>query len=172
VNSLRIPLFLIFQPVHLARLKTSHPTGSDSCQMPDFSWKPSSYSIDMKILIADQHPEVQTALHLVLNRIPDVTGVSEANSMIQLLAQCVQSCPDLILLDLDLLQPSRSHTRALPDLITVLGHICPCSRVVILSSRFESESKILAAGASGFISKTDPPDEVLSRIVRFLESHS
>ncbi len=41
-----------------------------------------------------------------------------------------------------------------------------------MSSRFEAEQEALAAGASGFISKTDPPDVVLSGIQRFIENRS
>ena len=126
----------------------------------------------MKILLADPHPEVQSALRLIINRIPEVTGVCEAGSLVQLLAQCAQSCPDLILFDLNLVQPSRSRAQSLADLISVLRRLCPGSRVVVMSSRFEAEQEALAAKASGFISKTDPPDEVLSAIARYLENRS
>jgi two-component system invasion response regulator UvrY len=125
----------------------------------------------MKILLADPHPEVQSALHLVIARIAQVTLVGEASSLVQLMAECAQACPDLILFDPDLVPPSRSHTRnALADLIRVLHRLCPSARVVAMSSRFEAQQEALAAGASGFISKTDPPDVVCSGIVRFLEN--
>jgi two-component system, NarL family, invasion response regulator UvrY len=122
----------------------------------------------MKILLADPHPEVQAALHLIVNRIPEVTEVREANNLVHLLAECVQACPDMILFDLDLVYPVRSRSQTLADLINVFHHLCPCSRLVAMSSRFEAEQEALAAGASGFISKTDPPDEVFSDIVRLL----
>lgn len=122
----------------------------------------------MKILLADPHPDVQSALHLIVNRIPEVNEVSEANNLVQLLAICAHSCPDLILFDLDLVHPARSHSQTLTDLINVIHRLCPCSRVVGMSSRFEAKQEALAAGASGFISKTDPPDVVLSGIVRLL----
>ncbi len=130
----------------------------------------------MKILLADPHPEVQSALHMILNRIPQVTGVSEAGSSLQLLAQCAQACPDLVLFDADLVYPARSLARPniqlLADLISVLHRLCPGARVVVMSSRFEGKQEALAAGATGFISKTDPPDTVLTDLVRFLENHS
>ena len=126
----------------------------------------------MKIIIADPHPEVQSALHLIVRRIPQVTGVSEAGSLVQLLALCAQSCPDLILFDLNLVQPSRSHAQSLAGLISVIHRLCPCSTVIAMSSRFEAEQEAVAAGASGFISKTDPPDEVLSAITRYVENRS
>jgi DNA-binding NarL/FixJ family response regulator len=124
----------------------------------------------MKILLADPHPEVLSALRHTLDRIPEITGIREANSLVQLLALCTQSCPDLILFDLDIVRPSRSNTRTLVDLISVLYRLCPNSKVVILSSRFEAEQEAASAGADGFISKTDPPDFVLSTIVRYLNN--
>ena len=129
----------------------------------------------MKILLADPHPESQSALRLTLvARIPQVSEVCEAGSAMQLLAQCAQACPDLILFDLDLAYPPRSIAQARPrqplaDLIGVLRRLCPTARVVAMSSRFEGKQEALAAGASGFISKTDPPDTVLSGIIQFLE---
>lgn len=124
----------------------------------------------MKILLADPHTEVRSALRLVFERSPAVTVVREASSLVQLLAQCTQVVPDLILLDLDLVHPSRSQTLA--DLILVLHRLSASSKVVIMSSRFGAEQEALAAGASGFISKTDPPDLVLARIVQYLENGS
>ncbi|MBN1666215.1 MAG: response regulator transcription factor [Anaerolineales bacterium] len=126
----------------------------------------------MKILIADPHPEVQSALQLILHRIPEVTEVREAGSLVQLLALCAQSCPDLILFDLNLVAPSRSRAQSLADFISVLRRLCPCSQLVGMSSRFETEQEAKIAGANGYISKTAPPDEVLSSIVRFLKQSS
>jgi DNA-binding NarL/FixJ family response regulator len=126
----------------------------------------------MKILLADPHPEVLSALHLMANRIPQVSGVSEATNLVQLLAMCAQSCPDLILFDVDLVRSSRSRFQTLADLINLLHRLCPCSRVVAMSSRFEAQQEALAGGVSGFISKTDAPDEVFSGIVRLLGINS
>jgi DNA-binding NarL/FixJ family response regulator len=123
----------------------------------------------MKILIADPHPEVQSALHLIASRIPAVTEVSEVGNLIQLLAQCAQTCPDLILFDLDLVQRSRAHPQPLADVVGVLRRLCPFARLVVMSSRFEAQQEALAAGTSGFISKTDAPGVVLSEITRLLE---
>lgn len=130
------------------------------------------YSGSMKILLADPHPEVQSALRLIANRIPEVSEVAEAGSLVQLLANCAQSCPDLILFDLDLVQPARSRSETLADLISVVRRLCPGSRLIAMSSRFEAEHQALAAGANGFISKTIPPDEFLSGLARFFENHA
>lgn len=170
--ALQLPLFCFSLPVHLARSKISHPAGQDSCQLPDFPNRQNPYSIVMKILLADPHPEVQSALCLIVNRIPEVTEVSEADSLVQLLARCTQSCPDLILFDLDIVHPAHARSQTLSDLINVLHHLCPYSKIVAMSSRLEADQEVIAAGANGFISKTDPPDEVFSGIVRLLGINS
>jgi DNA-binding NarL/FixJ family response regulator len=137
----------------------------------DFAGHQKLYAVDMKILIADPHPEVQSALHLILNRVPGVTEVLEASCLVQLLALCAQSCPDLILFDFNLVTPFRSHAQSLADFVSVLRSLCPYSPLVVMSSRFEAEAESLTAGADGYISKTAPPDEVLSSIAQFLKSH-
>jgi DNA-binding NarL/FixJ family response regulator len=126
----------------------------------------------MKVLLADPHPEVQSALHLILNRIPGVTEVVVAGSLVQLLAECAQTCPDLILFDLALVQPARARSQSLADFVSVLRRLCPGGRVVVMSSRLDAQAEALAAGATGFVSKTDPPDEFFSSLVRFLENRA
>ena len=128
------------------------------------------YAVSMKILVADPHPEVESALRLIIGRIPGVTLVSEVGSLVQLLAQCAQACPSLILFDLDLVHASRVHTDTAADPIRALRTLCPTARIVAMSSRFEAKQEALTAGADGFISKTDPPDEVVSGIARFLQN--
>jgi two-component system, NarL family, invasion response regulator UvrY len=123
----------------------------------------------MMILIASPHPEIQSALRLLVERIPAVSRVGTNGGLVQLLAQCAQSCPDLILFDLDLLQAGRTASQSLAGLLVVLQRLCPGCQVMVMSSRFEAQQEALAAGAGGFISKTDPPDEVCSGIVRVLE---
>jgi DNA-binding NarL/FixJ family response regulator len=126
----------------------------------------------MKILIADPNPEVQSALQLIINLIPEVTEVSETNNLIQLLAECSHFCPDLLLFDIDLLISQRYNSLNLPDFINVIHRICPCIKVIAMSSRFQVEYDIQHAGIDGYISKTDPPDEVISVIVRLLRINS
>lgn len=143
-----------------------------SCQSADFEARQKAYSRVMKILIADPHPQVQSALRLILERIPEVSVVSESGSLVQILAQCAHQQPDLILFDLELARPSRVQPRPLPHLLSELKRLCPGSKVGVMSIRFDVQQEALEAGASGFISKTDAPDEVLTSIIRLLENGS
>jgi DNA-binding NarL/FixJ family response regulator len=124
----------------------------------------------MKILIADPHPEVQTALCLAAGRIPEVREASTASSLVQLLGLCAATCPDLVLFDLDLAHPTRSHPQPLADLVAVLRRLCPHARLVGMSTRFDAQQQALSAGIDGYISKTDPPDAFLASIQKFLAS--
>ena len=92
----------------------------------------------MKILLADPHQEVRTALKLVLEQQPDIHVIGEARDTIELFSQVASECPDVVLLDTDLpgLQMSRRMTRSsLAELVEILRKFCPALRVIGLSSQ-------------------------------------
>jgi DNA-binding NarL/FixJ family response regulator len=124
----------------------------------------------MKIFLADPHPQVRSALHLALSQMPGVSVVSESGDVTQLLAQCAQGCPDLVLLDPELVGPNcsirRKGVQILTDVFTVIHRICPEAKVVAISSRLEVERETRDAGADGFISKTEPPEVFCQEIAR------
>jgi len=66
----------------------------------------------MRVLIADDQPEVRSSLQLLLEQLPNVTVVGEATGAGDLLAQVSVSCPDLVLLDWEL--PGLRATEHLP----------------------------------------------------------
>ena len=120
----------------------------------------------MKILLADPHPQVRSALDLVLSQIPGALVISEIEDVVQLLVLCSQECPDLILIDPELMRSHRRNqdTPRRMEAFSVIHRICPGAKVVAISSRLEIEREVLAAGADGFISKTESP-EVLQQII-------
>lgn len=118
----------------------------------------------MKILLADTHPEVRSALLLALRRLPGANEIEATSSLIQLLDRCAQACPDLVLFDLDLGMP-------LADLMQALRRLCPRTILIGLSSRMDAKAEALQAGTDAFISKTDAPDEVTAIILRSIQSH-
>ena len=56
----------------------------------------------MRILIADDQPNVRSALRLLLEQDPDVHIVAEVADSNGLLKQVGKNCPDLVLLDWEL----------------------------------------------------------------------
>ncbi|MFH1928043.1 MAG: response regulator transcription factor [Chloroflexota bacterium] len=114
----------------------------------------------MNILLADDQPEVRRALTILLEQQPGLTVVGEAVDAHDLLAQIETTCPDMLLLDWEL--PGMAGI----ELLSALRRVCPDLLVIALSGRPGTRRAALAAGASAFVSKADPPDRLLAAIQR------
>lgn len=109
----------------------------------------------MRVLLADDQPEVRSALRLLLEQEPGLTVVAEVAEALELSALVKETCPDMVLLDWELPgQPSA-------DILLTLRSFCPSMTVVVLSVRPEARSAALLAGADAFVSKGDPPEQLL-----------
>jgi DNA-binding NarL/FixJ family response regulator len=120
----------------------------------------------MRVLIADDQPQVRSALRLLLNHEQGVRVVGEAGDAEQALELAAAQRPDLVLLDWELpgqgtlIPATGSPERLLPALRTC----CPRAKVVALSGRPEARQAALAAGADAFVSKGDPPERLLAAV--------
>ena len=116
----------------------------------------------MKVLLAENRPDVRSALRLLLEQKPELTIISEVAKINDLLEQLDKGCPDLVLLDWDLpgLEPA--------DVLLRIRRCCPDLKIIAISSRTESEKKALAAGVDTFVSKADTPERLLTAIDYFL----
>jgi two-component system invasion response regulator UvrY len=114
----------------------------------------------MRILLADNQARVRFALRVLLERQPGLEVVDEAASSEQVAARAARSSPDLVLLDWTMATASGS------DLLLALRRDCPGLGIIILSGRPEAREAALAAGADAFVSKGNPPEELLSAIAR------
>jgi DNA-binding NarL/FixJ family response regulator len=110
------------------------------------------------ILIADDQPQVRRALRLLLEQELEATVVGEAADVGSLLAQVAAGCPDLLLLDWGL------PGMAAQDLLVALREACPALAVIVLSGQPEVGEDALAAGADAFVSKADPPEQLLAAV--------
>ena len=115
----------------------------------------------IRILLADDKPEIRSALRLMLETRLDLEMIIEARDMEHVLAQVEDAHPDLIILDWEL--PGRP-TR---ERIMVLRALVPGLKVVVINSRPELEQQVLLEGANAFICKTDPPSRLLEIIQKF-----
>lgn len=112
----------------------------------------------MRILLAEDQPQVRFALRVLLERRPGVQVAGEAATADELLAQTRRVCPDLILLAWGL--PGQEPA----DLITAVRGHCPQAAVIALSGRPEARNAALASGADAFVSKADPPECLLAAV--------
>jgi len=110
----------------------------------------------MRVLIADDQPQVRSALRVLLMQEPDIAIVGEAKDVEQTLEQIAGQQPDLVLLDWEL--PGQNGDSALVQLRKVQSGLA----VIALSGRPEARRAALAAGADAFVSKGDPPEQLLA----------
>lgn len=112
-----------------------------------------------RILMIDDHAMFRSGLRMVLNAsLPDAE-VFEAGS----LNEAMQDAPDL--LDVVLLDIKLSGLNGVEG-IALLKHKWPLVPVLMLSSQDEPETVrlALARGATGFVSKADTADKIVSAI--------
>ena len=118
----------------------------------------------MNVLIADDQPQVRSALRLLLGHEPGMTVVGEADDVERTLELAARQRPDLVLLDWELpgLPAAGPSTNGGQHLLLALRARCPGTKGVALSGRPEARQAALAAGADGFVSKGDPPEQLLA----------
>jgi CheY-like chemotaxis protein len=112
----------------------------------------------MRILLGDGQPKVRFALRVLLEQQPGLEVAGEASDADDLLAQAAMVNPDLVLLGWEL--PGLVDVGSL----TALRRICPDVSVIALSGRPEARQVALLAGADAFVSKFDPPEQLLAAI--------
>ena len=118
----------------------------------------------MRILVADDKPEICSALRLLLEQEPWVTVVGEASEANGLLVEMQSSSPDVVFVDWELpdLPPGEALER--------LHYLRPNLVLIALSVRPEVREKALAAGADAFISKGEPPEALLKTLRSFTDA--
>jgi DNA-binding NarL/FixJ family response regulator len=120
----------------------------------------------VRILIADDWPNVQTALRVLLEQQAGLVVVGEVVDARELLAQIEANCPDVVLLGWEL--PGLVGAELLP----AVRRVCPDTFVVVLSGRPDARRAALAAGADVFVSKVAPPERLLSAILDLKRTES
>jgi DNA-binding NarL/FixJ family response regulator len=120
----------------------------------------------VRIFLADDQTKVRSALRLLLEHEPGLHVVGEAAEVDNLLAQVEATQPDLMLLDWEL--PDSSVSNSSPGsgsrLISALRTYWPHLRVIALSGRLEARQAALTAGVDAFVSKGDPPEQLLTTL--------
>jgi len=117
--------------------------------------------MSIAVLLADDQAMVRAGFRMILESDPDMTVVGEAANGEQAVASTRRLRPDVVLMDiqmpdLDGLQATRQIT----------ADEASSSRVVILTT-FERDEYVfesLQAGASGFLLKNAPPEELLHAV--------
>ena len=122
----------------------------------------------MCVLIADDQPQVRSALRLLLMQRTEPVTVEEAADLAELRELRCTEPPDLVLLDWEL--PDQGGCAALEQVRAAW----PQATVIVLSGLPESRQAALSAGADAFVSKGDPPEQLIDAVrqCRLGEAHT
>ena len=112
----------------------------------------------IRVLLADDQTNVRSALHRLLKHEPGVKVVGETSEAKELVSQVQTVHPDLVLIDWGL--PGLSAIGSLPRLRLDNPELL----VIVMSGRPEARQTALAAGANAFVSKIDPPENLLETL--------
>jgi len=112
----------------------------------------------IRVVVADDHPIVRSGIVGLLSSADDIEVVGEAGNGAEAVALATQLSPDVVLMDLRM--PGVGGADATAQIVAAR----PDVRVVILTT-YESDENILTAieaGASGYLLKAAPQDEIVA----------
>lgn len=122
----------------------------------------------IRVFVADDHELVRYALHTLLDGDDGIEVVGEAGDTDGVIAGCVETTPDVLLLDLRM--PGAGGVEACRQ----VRALSPETAVLVLTSFDEDEEMfgVLSAGASGYILKDTRPDRVVNAIYAIADGQS
>ncbi|HTH66374.1 MAG TPA: response regulator transcription factor [Gemmatimonadales bacterium] len=114
----------------------------------------------IRVVIADDHPLVRAGLRQVLSDEPAIEVVGEAADGDETVAVLRATEPDVVLLDITM--PGAPF----PGLLRLLRSAFPRIEVLIVTMHGEDQFAVraLKEGAAGYLTKQQPPEEVISAI--------
>jgi two-component system invasion response regulator UvrY len=114
----------------------------------------------MRTLLADDNGEIRAALRLLLEELGEA-DVLEAGDLDQALAALEPAGVDVVLLDWEL--PEGDYVGgSTAEFVRESKQRAPGCRMIAMSGRPESRGESLRAGCDAFVSKNDPPDQLLA----------
>jgi DNA-binding NarL/FixJ family response regulator len=114
----------------------------------------------IRIVVADDHPVVRAGIVALLESADDIDVIGTASTGTEAVERALQLEPDLMLMDLRM--PELNGDEATARILASKPRI----RIVVLTT-YESDTSILSAieaGASGYLLKAAPQEEILAGI--------
>ena len=114
----------------------------------------------IRVLVADDHPVVRGGIVALLSAADDISVVAEAADGLEAVRLAAEHTPDVVLMDLRM--PGLDGDEATARILAATPQV----RVVILTT-YESDASILTAieaGASGYLLKAAPQDEIVAGV--------
>lgn len=116
----------------------------------------------IRVLLADDQAMVRGALATVLGLESDIEVVAQVGSGDEVLPAATESAPDVALLDVQM--PGKDGLTAAAELHAAL----PGCRIIVCTTfgRPGYLARAMAAGASGFVVKDSPPEQLVDAVRR------
>ncbi|HEY6799433.1 MAG TPA: response regulator transcription factor [Agromyces sp.] len=114
----------------------------------------------IRVLVADDHPIVRGGIVNLLDTADDLEVVGEASDGEEAVRRVIELAPDLVLMDLRM--PGLDGAAATARIVEA----APATKVLILTT-YETDEHILGAieaGASGYLLKAAPQEEILAGV--------
>ena len=114
----------------------------------------------IRVLVADDQSMVRAGLRMLLSDQPDVEVVGEATDGNEAVSLTRQLRPDVVLMDIRM--PAVDGIEATRRIVAQ----DPAARILVLTT-FDIDDHVyeaLCAGASGFVLKDDPPEQLISAV--------
>ena len=114
----------------------------------------------IRVLVVDDQSMVRAGFRLLLADEPDIEVVADASNGLEAIAQAARFHPHVILMDIRM--PELDGLEATRRILAA----DPAARVLILTT-FDLDDYVyeaLRAGASGFVLKDDPPEQLIAAV--------
>jgi two-component system invasion response regulator UvrY len=114
----------------------------------------------INILLVDDHELVRTGIRRIIDDVRGMKVIGEADSGEAAVKWCRKNHPDVILMDINM--PGIGGVDAMHRILRLKEDI----KIIMLTMHTENPfpSKVMQAGAAGYLSKAAAPDEVLAAI--------
>jgi DNA-binding NarL/FixJ family response regulator len=116
--------------------------------------------VTISVLVADDQSMVRAGFRMLLGTEPDINVVAEASNGVEAVHQAARFAPTVILMDIRM--PELDGLEATRRIIA--GD--PAARILMLTT-FDLDEYVyeaLQAGASGFVLKDDPPEQLIAAV--------
>jgi DNA-binding NarL/FixJ family response regulator len=126
-------------------------------------------TVEISVVVVDDEPLIRSGLRAIIDAESDLTVVGEAADGAEVLPVVRRTRPDVVLMDVRM--PAVDGIRATRLLLDGLD---PAPRVLVVTT-FENDDYVydaLRAGASGFLLKRTPPDDIVQAIRTVVGSDS
>jgi DNA-binding NarL/FixJ family response regulator len=116
--------------------------------------------MSIRVLVADDQSMVRAGFRLLLAREPDIDVIAEARNGIEAVQQAARFKPTVVLMDIRM--PELDGLEATRQILAADAS----ARILILTT-FDLDEYVyeaLRAGASGFVLKDDPPEQLIAAL--------